>query len=208
MDEIRRQMVHISGLLFVVLAQFTSKWVAASYFLLIAATFLIYSEHIRREKKRLHGILQCFEGRFRDVVMTLERADAPRPFHGAFWFFMGCGLAFIAFQHNIASAACAMLAVGDSVSTILGTRYGIHKIIGKKSAEGSLAMFVFSLVAAMFFVHPLIALTGAAAATIAELIPDVCVLECHKKRGFIDDNLFVPLLAGAAMLAAAFVFSL
>lgn len=208
MDEIRRQMVHIAGLLFIVLAQFTSKWIAASYFLLIAATFFIYSEHIRREKKRLHGILQCFEGRFRDVVMTLERADAPRPFHGAFWFFMGCGVTFVLFPLNIASAACAALAAGDGMSTIAGTRWGRHKLVGRKSWEGSLAMFAFSLGFAALFVGPVIALIGAVAATIIEILPETKILQKHKRLGFIDDNLLVPLVSGAVMLAAAFVFSL
>jgi len=204
MDETRRQMVHISGLLFVVLAQFTGKWVAAFYFVLIAATLLIYSEHIRREHRRFRGFLKRFEEQFRDVVLELERKDVPRPFVGAFWFFFSCSVTFVIFPLNVASAACAMLAVGDGLSTIIGMNCGRHKIVGKKSLEGSLAMLVSSLVVGMFFVNPYIAATGAVVATLFELLPEASFFRKHRKLGLLDDNLLVPLLAGAAMLAMSF----
>lgn len=201
MDETRRQMVHIAGLLFVILAQFTSKWVAAFYFLFIAATLLIYSEHIRREHKRFRGFIKRFEERFRDAVLDLERKEVPRPFVGAFWFFFGCGVTFAVFPLNIASAACAMLAAGDGMSTIIGTRWGRHKILGKKSFEGSLTMLVFSIAAGLFFVSPSAASIGAIAATVFELLPEAKFFQRHRKLGLLDDNLLVPMLAGAAMLA-------
>lgn len=203
MDETRRKLVHISGLLFVILAQFTGRWVAAFCFLLIAATLLVYSEHIRREHRRFRGFVKRFEEKFRDAVLELERKEVPRPFVGAFWFFFGCGVAFAVFPLNIASAACAMLAAGDGMSTIIGMKWGRHKILGKKSLEGSLAMLVFSMIAGIFFVSPPVAAAGAAVATVFELLPEASFFQKHRKLGLLDDNLLVPVLAGAAMLAAA-----
>jgi dolichol kinase len=201
MDETRRKLVHISGLLFVVLAQFTGKWVAAAYFFMIALTFMVYSEHVRRERWIMHRMFKNIEQKIRDISARLEREDVSRPFIGAFWFHFSCGLTFLIFPLSIASAACVMLAVGDGFSTIIGRAWGRHKIIGKKSLEGTIAMFFFSVAAAVFFVQPAVALIGAAAATVAELIPDVYALEAHKKKGIIDDNLLVPVLGGAVMLA-------
>ncbi|MBM3303589.1 MAG: hypothetical protein FJY76_00700 [Candidatus Aenigmarchaeota archaeon] len=203
MNETNRKLVHISGLLFVVLAQFAGKWAAAFYFMVIAATLLIYSEHIRREHRRFRGFLKRFEEQFRDIVLELERKEVPRPFVGAFWFFFGCGVAFIAFPLNVASAACAMLAVGDGLSTMIGMRYGRHKIVGKKSWEGSLAMFVFSLAVGLFFLKPMVVIAGAAVATLFELLPEARFFHRHRRLGFMDDNWLVPLAAGAAMLALA-----
>jgi len=208
MSETNRKLVHISGLLFIILAQFAGKWIAAFYLMVIAATLLIYSEHIRREHIRFRGFLKRFEERFRDVVLELERKDVPRPFVGAFWFFFGCGITFVIFPLNIASAACAMLAVGDGLSTIIGTNYGRHKILGKKSLEGSLAMLIFSLVAGVFFVKPAVAAAGAVVATFFELLPEAGFFQKHRKLGLLDDNLLVPLLAGAAMLAASMFYAL
>jgi dolichol kinase len=208
MSETNRKLVHISGLLFVVLAQFSGKWIAAFYFMIIAATLLIYSEHIRREHIRFRGFLKRFEEKFRDAVLELERKDVPRPFVGAFWFFFGCGITFVIFPLNIASAACAMLAVGDGLATVVGMNLGRHKVVGKKSWEGSLVMFVFSLIAGMFFISPAVALAGTVAATIFELLPEAKFFHRHRKLGFVDDNWLVPLLAGAAMLAAYMFYAL
>ena len=203
MDETRRKLVHISGLLFVVLAQFSGKWVAAFYFMFIAATLLIYSEHIKREHRRFNGFVKRFEENLRDAVMALERKDIPRPFVGAFWFFFGCGITFIIFPLGVASAACAMLAAGDGLSTIIGMRFGKHKIIGKKSFEGSLAMLFFSLAAALFFVSPKIAALGAVVATAVELLPETSLFQAHRKSGFLDDNFLIPVVSAAVMLAVS-----
>ena len=49
--EIMRQFVHISGLVFVYLSQFLDKHLSATYFLLIAISFLVYSWYVRKEMK-------------------------------------------------------------------------------------------------------------------------------------------------------------
>ena len=105
MDELNRKLVHISGLLFVVLAQLTGRWMAAFYFLTIATTLLIYSEHVRREKRRFSRLVERIERDFRKAVLRMERPDAARPFAGAFWLFFGCGIAFALFPLPVASAA-------------------------------------------------------------------------------------------------------
>ena len=197
--EAKRQLVHLSGLLFVALAQFTGGGMAALYFFMIAATFLLYSEHVRRERKRLAGFLETMEKRIRGFITGFERAGAARPFLGAFWFYAGCGIAFLLFPMPAASAACAMLAVGDAASTLLGTRFGRHRAAGSKTIEGSAAFFVCALLVALVFVDVRLALAGSIAATFTELVPEARPLLAVKKKGMLDDNLLIPVISGLVM---------
>lgn len=194
--EFPRQLVHLSGLLFILLAQFVGGLLTAFYFFMIALSFFIYSEYIRREEKRLEGFIKLFESRFRDFITRLERKSTVRPFTGAIWFYLSCGLTFLIFPLPIASAAGAMLAVGDSLSTIIGTKFGKYRVLGNKTLEGSLTLIITSFLVSLIFVSPLPAFFGSITAAIAELVPDVKRLKNLKERGWLDDNLLVPLLAG------------
>jgi dolichol kinase len=138
----------------------------------------------------------------RRAVMKLERRDAAWPMMGAFWLFFGCGLSFLVFPLGVASAACAMVAVGDGLSTLVGKRWGRSKVVGSKSWEGTITMFVACIFTGMYFVGPVIAVFGAVAAAFFELLPELGCFRRHREMGIIDDNLLVPLAAGAVMLAA------
>ena len=185
--ELSRQFVHLSGLLFVILAQFVDRKVSIMTFLSFTVFFFLYSWHIRNQEKKLSRFMHRVESRFRDFALGFEREGVRNPFTGAMLFYAGFTLSFLLFPLPIASASCAMLAVGDSLSTIVGIKFGRHKI-GKKSLEGSLACFIFSFAAGSFFVNPFLALVGAAAASLIELFPR------------IDDNLTIPLISGLVML--------
>jgi len=189
--ELRRQMLHLSGIVFVIFAQFVGREAAIVYFFLIAVFFFLYSWYIRREEKRLENFLGRFESKFRDFTMQFERKGA-NPFTGALFFYTGCTLAFVFFPFPVASAACAMLSVGDALSTLIGKKFGKRKI-GNKTFEGSLACFLGSLIAGAFFVNPYLAVAGAVAAALAELVPRV------------DDNLTIPLASGLVMFLITLV---
>jgi dolichol kinase len=147
--------------------------------------------------------MKAFESRFRGLAAGFERKSAARPFAGAIWFYFSCGLAFLVFPLPVASAAGAVLAVGDSFSTLVGLKFGRRRVVGRKTLEGVLAFFAISLPVSLFFVGMCPAFFGSLAATIAELIPDMKKLENLKKRGWMDDNLLIPLAAGAVMLLSS-----
>lgn len=195
--EFHRQLVHISGIVFIILAQLVGRIVSAWLFI-IAVTLFLYSSMIVREYRRM-DLLSKLEGRLRHAVISLERQDIPRPFTGAVWFFLSFGLAFLVFPLPIASAACTALAVGDSLSTLAGSRLGRHRLLGKKTLEGSLACFIGSL-ASFIFVGPIPATLVAVTATVAELLPETSALKGLKKRGLIDDNFLIPILSGLILL--------
>ena len=197
--EAMRQLVHMSGLLFVLLAQFMDKSAAGLIFILIAVFFLAYSEHVSRCEKNHRTILSRIECRIRDMAFWLERKDSRKPFAGAFWFYMGIGLSFLLFPLKAASAAGLVLAVSDSLSTIIGVRFGSHKLLGKKSWEGTGAFLISSFLLCLLFFPPVLSLLAALVATLAELLPEARTLSSPRLRIISDDNLLIPLLAGLTL---------
>jgi dolichol kinase len=195
--EIYRQFVHLGGLLFIILAQYIDKTVSALYFLVISAFFLVYSEYVKREASRL-SLLSRMESRIRGVALTLERKPV-RPFMGAFWFYFSCGIAFLIFPLVIASAACAILAIGDALATIAGNKIGRHRIIGNKTLEGSVAFFAGSFLISFYFLGFYMAAFASVIAAIVELVPAAKPLKKLKEKHIIDDNWMIPILTGAAM---------
>jgi dolichol kinase len=108
------------------------------------------------------------------------------PLSGAVFFFLGVLCAFLLYQPLYAAAATAVLAVGDSVSTVAGKIWGRHKLPfdGGRSWEGSLAFFAFSAAILLLFVRPEKALVAAFLTALVEMLPK------------LDDNFTVPIAAG------------
>lgn len=195
-NEVRRQLVHLSGLAFIALAQFTGRFVASFYFFMVAFSFLLYSEYMLREQKRFLNMLKKYEQKLRDFIMRFERENAVRPFQGAFWFFFALGLTFAIFPLEVATAAGAILAVADALSTIAGTSFGRHRILENKTIEGSAAFFFGAFAVSLFLLPPLTSVTVSAISAFAELIPSLPMLKKLNSKGWLDDNLLIPLVAG------------
>ncbi len=198
--EILRQFVHLSGLAFIYLSQFLDKNISASIFLLMALSFLIYSWYVRRQMSRTGKLINLVEERARRIIMHLDRDNLPRPFMGPFWFYTGFFLAYLLFPLQIAMASCAILAVGDALSTLVGKTLGRIQYLPGKTAEGSLAFFAGGFIIALFILPPATAFAGALAGTLAEPIPSLRRLRNLYARGLVDDNLLIPLAAGLVML--------
>lgn len=192
--ELPRQFVHLSGILFVILAQFTGNSIAFLFFL-IAFVLLIWAWNIKTILKKSENIISRLEHGFRDIFMRLERSHVKTPFTGAIWFYLGCGIAFLLFPLPTASAACIILSVGDAFSTIIGKSIGKKKIFGKKTFEGSFAFFFSSVFASMFFISLTPAIMGCLVATLTEMFLGHEKIERIVQNGWLDDNLFIPLLA-------------
>jgi dolichol kinase len=112
-------------------------------------------------------------------------------FTGASYILTTSAICIAIFPKVIAIAAITFIIVGDSAAALVGRKWGRHKIIGKKTVEGSSACLI-SLVLVSFVLPGLptaAALPGAVAATLAETF-----------SGKIDDNLAVPIISGFVML--------
>jgi dolichol kinase len=112
-------------------------------------------------------------------------------FSGASYITAAAALCAILFDRPVAVAALIFIILGDTAAVFVGRRYGrIH--IGRKTVEGSLAFFAVACLG-VFWIPQLpmyVKVIGALVAAVAEALPQP-----------VDDNLFVPLVAGAVMTA-------
>ena len=86
--------------------------------------------------------------------------------------------------------------LADPTSYLVGKTLGKTKsfIDKRKNIEGHLAGFIISSLFAMFFVSPILAISGSLAAMLFESI----IIEIQKIE--LDDNLIIPQAAGTTML--------
>ncbi|MBU0456584.1 MAG: diacylglycerol/polyprenol kinase family protein [Nanoarchaeota archaeon] len=136
---------------------------------------------------------------FSFFLKHFEREDMKKNFpgRGLIYYFVGILLVMRLFEKDIALAAIMILSLGDSVSHIVGERFGQIKNIfngkSKKLLEGTLVGTFAGFIGAVFFVPIPEAFIGSLIAMIAE------VVEIDFNKNTLDDNLIVPLVAGTAM---------
>lgn len=108
-------------------------------------------------------------------------------------------LAFLIFPKGVAALSLLLVAVGDPAASLVGRRRGRIRF-GAKSVEGTLAFLAAALLVALVLwaagvYSPLWA--GVLAAAVAALVEAVCGGPLP-----VDDNLAVPLVAGAVLTLA------
>jgi len=185
--ELRRQVAHlVIGLMVVFLIEL--KLLTPS---LLLATLIIGIILSLTYKKYpipiIHEMLQLFE-RPKDITTF--------PGRGFIFLILGSYLSLLLFPLNIAKAAIMVLAIGDSVSHIVGRYFGHTKVpfSNNKMLEGTIVAIAFSTLGALLFVD-------FNSAFLASLI--VISLESiypEKISRYLDDNLAMPLLAGVIMM--------
>lgn len=184
--EIKRQLVHASGIFVIVFILIWGKAVSMILTGLITLVFVIWSEYRKRRKRFKkeylfrNKILDKMEGYIDRHIKGYERPF--EHFKGPIMYFAGCFLTILLFPENAAIAAITVLALSDSVATLIGKLYGVHILpINRKSTwEGSITFFFVTLLIISYF-NPAKALLIALAATFVEMLPR------------INDNISVPL---------------
>jgi dolichol kinase len=184
--ELRRKYIHLIGLAVPALYWTTNYlippysrqvtlWFIAAFLLLFVA-FEIY--------RIKHGIPHK---KAEAIAKPLMRSHEKRGIGGHVFFAAGAFVAVLAYPLEIAIAALLISVLADGGAAVVGSRWGRHKLLGKKTIEGSLTMFLIALVLAALLVKPLLAaLMGAIVAAFVELFP-------------VNDNLTIPIAAGLAM---------
>ncbi|MBI2661902.1 hypothetical protein HYX11_00390 [Candidatus Woesearchaeota archaeon] len=130
---------------------------------------------------------------------NFEREDLIEKFpgRGMIFFFIGVLLVMKLFEKDIALASIMILSLGDSISHIIGERFGQIKNIfngkSKKLFEGTLAGTLVGFLGASLFVPWTHALIASFVAMTAE------VIEIDLNHNSVDDNLTVPLVAGTVL---------
>jgi dolichol kinase len=184
-SEIRRKYIHLIGLTVPVLYWATnyivpsfSKQITLSFitfFLLLFTGFELY--------RLSHGLPKEAYA----IVKPMIRPQEMRGIGGHVYFAAGAFIAVLAYSREVAIAALLISVFADGGAAVFGSRWGRHRLIGRKTLEGSLALFLIALAVAAWIVRPvMVAFIGAVVATCVELIP-------------INDNLMVPISSGLAM---------
>ncbi|PIS32297.1 hypothetical protein COT40_00810 [Candidatus Peregrinibacteria bacterium CG08_land_8_20_14_0_20_41_10] len=132
------------------------------------------------------------------VLQYFEREEHLRRFpgKGIVFFLVGSLLVLVLFPQKIAFAAIVILAVGDSVTNVVGRYYGgvPNPWNKKKNIEGTIAGIIFAFMAASLFVS----FSQAVFASIIAMFLESLDVQIGKWK--IDDNLLIPLVAGMVML--------
>jgi dolichol kinase len=181
--EIKRKLVHLSTLVIPAGYALTSKETVLTFllpfFLIYLAVDLLRHFH--------PGMTSLFEKYFYETV--LRRKERSR-LMGSTYFLFSTLLVILLFPKPIAIASLLILILSDTAAALVGRGIGKASFWGK-TLEGSMAFFICSLL--IVWIYPnLDRFSGSLAAlgaTLVELLPIP-----------LDDNLTIPLVAGAIML--------
>ncbi len=180
--ELRRKSIHLLGLVVPILYFFTSRDLA-----IIGVGGLVA---LALAAELLKGLVPTFRAIFlrifSPILRSQEQKGGPT---GATYFLIGSFLCILFFDKTLAIVCLCFLTLGDLCAALIGKQWGRIKLFSRKSLEGSLACFVVcTTVALLIGLHPVVALAGALAATLIELLPIG-----------VDDNVTIPLISGLAM---------
>ncbi len=179
-QELRRKAIHLSALAIPAAVYWLPHRPVVLSLLLLTVGFLTV-ELLRLGHRSVRIV-------FARLFGSLIRDHESATFTGSTFFLVGSLLTVCLFPRTVAVSALCFLILGDSVAALVGRSVGAVRLFGSKTLEGSLANVFVCLVVGLCFVPLSLAAAGATAAAVVELLPVP-----------LDDNLRIPLAAGAAM---------
>lgn len=181
-QELQRKGIHLIGLIVPIVYSFTEQ----RTIIVIVGILTLIALLIELLKWLSPSFLKLFVRIFSPMLRPQERKGG---ITGATYYLIGSFVCVFVFDKTLAIVCICFLILGDLFAAIIGKQWGRTKLVSQKSLEGSLACFVVcALIALLMKIHPIIALTGAAVATLIELFP----------LG-LDDNVAMPLISGVVM---------
>lgn len=180
--ELRRKLVHLATLVIPMGYAFTSDRTVLTF---LVPFFLLYLtvDLLRQIHPGLAGLFRRYF--FKRVLREKEEFALM----GSTYFLFSSILTILLFPKPVAIASLLILILSDTAAALVGRGFGRWPLFGK-TIEGSLAFLISSLL--IIWIYPgLDRLWGSLAAlgaTLAELLPLP-----------LDDNLTIPLVAGALM---------
>lgn len=194
--ELLRKALHLLALIIPAIIFFLGTLPALLILGPSAAVFLCL-DYLRARSARVGRWIEAYFG----SLMRTEEKSLPgqKPvINGSTWVLVTAVLLLLLFPAYIAAAALTLFLLGDAVAAMVGSRYGrIYWGKSRKTVEGSLAFLAAALLVVLLF--PGIKFWPGAAAS-------VCACLAELPSGPLNDNLRVPLVAAAAMLALGHLF--
>jgi len=140
------------------------------------------------------------KGKLSFVQSILKFFDRPRdknfPGRGAFYLLLGIFITFIIFPIKIAYASILILSVGDSLNRLFASKVPGHLKFPwnrRKNCIGVAIGIVAGTLVSQFFVPIVPAFLASVLAIVGETIP------VRFGKFYLDDNIFVPLIAGGVL---------
>jgi dolichol kinase len=172
-----RKLFHLTGSIIAVVYLLTDKQTA----LIVTAGLFVVD--IVLETLRIKGIMNV------TFIENNMKKEESKRLSGSFFYILSGLITIILFEKNIAVSSLLILSIADPLSSLIGSRFGRVRFLGK-SLEGTMTFFAVGfLILRVFSFSIPIAGAGAAIAALTELF----------SSRFIDDNLSIPLVTALAM---------
>jgi dolichol kinase len=182
-QELRRKAIHLSALAIPAAVYWLPRRPVVLGLLLLTVGFLI-AELLRLGHRSARNV---FSRLFGSLIRDHEDASLT----GSTFFLVGSLLTVCVFRTAVAVAALCFLILGDSVAALVGRSLGKTRLLGGKTLEGAAANFIVCFAVGTILLPLPLAAIGALATAVVELLPIP-----------LDDNLRIPLAAGAAIEVA------
>jgi dolichol kinase len=180
--ELGRKAIHLFGLVvplgMMLIPRGITRWALVALFLISVVIDLL-----RRGDSPLAVAI-------RRLLAPVLRPHELSRFSGGTYILAAGALCNLLFALPVAVAALIAIILGDTAAVFVGRYLGRIRIGGRKTLEGSLGFFIAALLGILWMTQlPMhVKIIGSAAAAITEALPIP-----------LDDNLTVPLVAGAVM---------
>ena len=187
--ELFRKLIHIFGIAIPLLTNLVKK---EFIILLLSLLILLY---LISEILRHHGLPTIIISK---ITKKAQRSIETRNIiFGPVFLGLGIILTLFLFDYRIYTPAILIVSISDTLSAIIGSKFGKHKIfkIGYNFIEGSLAFFLSSLIILLLFYPIHISIFTAILATIVETIPIYNL-----------DNFAIPLITSLVLYYLKYIF--
>ncbi len=176
-----RKLFHFSGIIIPVIYLLTDKKTAL---IVTAGIFII---EIVLEMLRIKGILKV------PLIEENMKKQEYKKLSGSFFYVLSGLITIGLFEKYIAVSSLFILSIADPLTSILGSKFGRVRFLGK-SLEGSMIFLATSFLILRVFSFPLsVAICAAVIASLTELF----------SSRLVDDNLSIPLVSALALTLLA-----
>ncbi|MBN2110857.1 MAG: hypothetical protein JW705_07220 [Methanosarcinaceae archaeon] len=196
--ELLRQFVHIFTGIIIILIIYISGPSAPSVLSLLLAAAVLLTMILTRSP-----ILEKAPSLFRRLARDGKQKIKLK---GTILLLSGVLVVLFIFPRNIVYASVAIVTLGDSVATIVGTSAGKHRLpySEMKTLEGTLGGLVAAFTGALFFVDPIPAFSGSAGGMFLESLISLQTIRSESMKGiirfFMNDNFLIPVFSSLIML--------